>query len=205
MSRIGPENDLSAKMILLDIEDDNAFVQTCSTSRTMRDLCSSNLIWKERLHRYYPDTVDVPKQMKMTEKEFYPIVSLLRQKKYMRLLKYIEERNVTLFSIFMHVPLNFTRTELLEFCKEASLHYIKTRNVGGFLTIRNMAMQNLGLSELSDYTIFADQQTLVHFNKEFVRGAYSSGELQRLYSTCHKTCSSIRTQTAILELIDAWP
>ncbi|AYV86054.1 MAG: hypothetical protein Solivirus4_15 [Solivirus sp.] len=78
-TRLGPDNDLVAKQILLNIEDDTEFMNTCQTSTTMRDLCSHQDLWEERLKRYYPKTVATKIQTGLTWREFYPIASLFNQ------------------------------------------------------------------------------------------------------------------------------
>ena len=60
-SRIGGENDLIAKQILLNIEDDDKMVQVCMSSKAMQEVCKQADLWKERLEKYYPKYIAMKK------------------------------------------------------------------------------------------------------------------------------------------------
>lgn len=102
---LGGDFDLPAKKILLDIEDDDAFVTACSTNSAMRQICTGEDIWQERLKRYYPNTENYRTVLGLTWKEYYPLVSLWTQyakvdalnpiqSQLQRLIKYLAKLNI---------------------------------------------------------------------------------------------------------------
>ncbi len=87
--RLGPESDLTTKQILLNIEDDTEFMNACQTSKRMRDVCSHQDLWEERLKMYYPQTVPTKIRTGLTWRQFYPIASLFNQ--YVKLYDRLNE------------------------------------------------------------------------------------------------------------------
>ncbi len=79
MSRIGPENDLSSRIILENIPEDDVFIATCNSSTSMRNICNQQIVWMNRLKRYYPNTLPFKERTGLTYKEFYPIASLMKR------------------------------------------------------------------------------------------------------------------------------
>ncbi len=78
-SRIGGENDLIAKQILLNIEDDDKMVAVCMTSKAMQEVCKQPDLWKERLEKYYPKYIGMKKKLDLDWNIFYPIASRLNK------------------------------------------------------------------------------------------------------------------------------
>lgn len=79
--RIGPESDLTAKQILINIPDDQQFVAACRTNKKMQELCAHEDVWEERLKKYYPDYVSLKKLYKISWRKLYPLVSLISELK----------------------------------------------------------------------------------------------------------------------------
>jgi hypothetical protein len=43
------------RKILVDIENERDFLALCSTEKYVRDLCNSDIVYRERLRKHYPD------------------------------------------------------------------------------------------------------------------------------------------------------
>ena len=75
MNIIGGGHEHVAFQILLNIPDDNDFVDAASTSHQMLAITEHQRIWKERLEKYYPQFLELRKKLGMNYKDFYPIAS----------------------------------------------------------------------------------------------------------------------------------
>lgn len=136
---LGGDFDLPAKKILLDIEDDDAFVTACSTNSAMRQICTGEDIWQERLKRYYPNTENYRTVLGLTWKEYYPLVSLWTQyakvdalnpiqSQLQRLIKYLAKLNIDYQLLFKN---EFTDLFSYAINKTVYLHAI-LRKLAGF-------------------------------------------------------------------------
>ena len=144
---LGGDFDLPAKKILLDIEDDDAFVAACATNSAMRDICAGEDIWRERLNRYYPEMIQFKDELTLTLKEFYPIVSLLdkinkvsrrgtnpeTEKLLVRLFQYVLKYKFDYTSFFSFILTKFNKISPFLFFKLLSIEMIKKNDIQRFL------------------------------------------------------------------------
>ena len=78
MSRLDPNSDLATKQILINIPNDQDFLNACATSKTMMALCEHADLWEERLRRYYPLFVELKDRTQMTWQDIYIFAHLLK-------------------------------------------------------------------------------------------------------------------------------
>ena len=78
MSRLDPNSDLATKQILVNIQNDQDFMNACSTSKTMLALCQHEDLWEDRLRRYYPQFVELKSRTHMKWIDIYAFAVSLR-------------------------------------------------------------------------------------------------------------------------------
>ena len=78
MSRLDPNSDLASKQILINIQNDQDFLNACATSKTMMDLCKHADVWEERLRLYHPRFSNLIKRTELSPMNLYIWASLLK-------------------------------------------------------------------------------------------------------------------------------
>lgn len=88
-TRIGPENDLSAKLILLNIKNEKQFIDLCNINKTMRKLTQwSTDFWVDRIDRYYPEYKYLKEKFNLSWQQIYPVIVCMNYKYFESLANY---------------------------------------------------------------------------------------------------------------------